>query len=364
MKQKILYTLLVIVVFFVGAATNFFLFDYYYVPKTENINTVVNEIKIEETMIEEAIEKAYDAVVVVETIKNNVKVATGTGFVYNEDDEYGYIITNNHVISEGTDIVVIFSTGKRVEATLLGGDAFADIAVLSVPKQEIITIAEIGTIDNIRLGSTVFAIGAPVSADYSGTVTRGIISGKDRLVTISLSGQSSNDWIMRVIQTDAAINPGNSGGPLLNVLGEVIGINSLKLINEKIEGIGFAIPIDDAMQYVEKLAKGETIPRPVLGVHLLDLNETYALFVNNINIDEEIESGVVIQKVIDGYPAGEVGLKKGDIILKIGGNEVKNKAQLRYELYKYDIGTKINITYYRDNETHQIDIILSSREDE
>ena len=348
--------------FFLGIIFNYTYITYFPL-NMQTIDKVTKEIKIEETVIEEAIDKVYDAVVVVESLKKNITIGSGTGFVYKADSENGYIITNHHVISGSDKTMVTFSNGEIVEATVLGSDVYADIAVLSIPESTIIKVATIGNSKNIKIGNTVFAIGAPIGIEYSGTVTRGIISSKERFVTISLTGVSSNDWLMRVVQTDAAINPGNSGGPLVNTAGEVIGINSLKLINEQIEGIGFAIPIEDAMLYVERLEKGEVISRPILGVQLLDVTESYALFYSNILIDEEIKNGAVIQSVIDNSSAAKAGLKKGDVILKIGTKTIKSKAELRYELYKYDVGSDIKITYYRDKKMQEIDITLMGIEE-
>ncbi|MDD2490062.1 MAG: trypsin-like peptidase domain-containing protein [Bacilli bacterium] len=364
MKKKLIYFLLIIVTFFMGAASNFILFEYYYKPTTETINKTINEIKVEETLIEEAIDKIYDSVVVVETIRNNKIVASGTGFIYKVDNKKGYIITNHHVISGGNAVEIIFSGGKRAEATILGSDVYADIAVLGIDKNNVTTIAEIGTAKDLKIGSTVFAIGAPVGAEYGGTVTRGIISGNERLVATSLSGSSSNDWLMRVVQTDAAINPGNSGGPLVNIAGQVIGVNSLKLVDEKIEGIGFAIPIDDAMKYVTHLEKGEAINRPFLGVQLLDVTETFALFYNNIDIDDDIEVGAVIQDVVKDSAADKAKLKKGDVIIKMDDKMINNKAELRYQLYNCDVGDKIKVTYYRDKKINTVQVTLDKLEEE
>jgi serine protease Do len=362
MRNKLLYTLLILIAFFVGAASNYFLFNHY-PPTAETINRVINEIKVEETVIEEAIERIYDAVVVVESIRSNMKIGSGTGFVYKTDKDRGYIITNHHVIADGTHVTVVCANGERIEATILGSDLYADIAVLGIPQEHVVKVAEIGKSMNLRVGNTVFAIGAPVGAEFSGTVTRGIVSSKERIITVSVGGTSTNDWLMKVIQTDAAINPGNSGGPLVNMAGEVIGINSLKLVREYTEGIGFAIPIEDAMEYIERLEKGEVILRPMLGVQLLDVTEKYALFYNNILIDEEIKTGAVIQSVIKDSPAFKAGLKKGDVILKIGNKTIKNKAELRYELYKYEVDNKIKITYYRDNQTSEIEVTLVRMEE-
>ncbi len=357
MRKRLLQILLILIVFFMGAASNFLLFEYYVRP-VQVKETLKTEIKAEETVIEEAIGKVYDSVVVVESLKNGNKVSSGTGFVYKVDNKNGYIMTNNHVVSDVSEVMITFSSEERVAAKVLGKDIYADIAVLSVPKEKVIEVAEIGNPLDLKLGNTVFAIGAPISVDYSGTVTRGVVSGKDRLVPISLSGGSGSDWLMRVIQTDAAINPGNSGGPLVNILGKVIGINSLKLVSNQVEGIGFAIPIDDAMEYVGQLENGLEIMRPALGVHLIDVNETLVLFYNNIIVDEDIEEGTVIQEVVNGSPAEKAGLKKGDVILKIADKKIKNKAELRYELYKHKVGSKIKITYYRSKKIYTTEVLL------
>lgn len=364
MKKGILYSLLMIVVFSMGALFNFVLFQFYYQPEIiVPENRVINEIKVEETLIEEAIEKVYDSVVVIETIRGNQVIASGTGFVYKVDEKHGYIMTNYHVVSEAKKVEVMFVNGDRVEGKVLGGDVYADIAVLSVDRKLVTTIAELGTATSLKLGSTVFAIGAPIGAEYGGTVTRGVISGKDRLVATSLGGSAGNDWLMRVIQTDAAINPGNSGGPLVNVAGQVIGINSLKLVDAKIEGIGFAIPIDDAKRYVLSLEKGEAINRPFLGVQLLDLTETFALFYSNISISDDVKFGAVVQDVVTDSGAAKAKLKKGDVIFKINDKDIKNKAELKYELYNYEVGEKIKITYYRDNKINTVDVVLTKMEE-
>lgn len=359
MRKKIVISIIIITTFFVGCFSGYLLIRYYPL-QTERVEKVIKEYKIEETATFDAIDKVYDAVVVVETFVNNKPSSSGTGFVYKKDDNKGYIITNNHVISDSTKVEVIMTNGDRVAATLLGSDAVGDIAVLSIPKDKVIKVAEIGNTENTKVGATVFAIGAPMGSEYSGTTTRGCVSAKNRLVTFTLNDDGSNDILMKVIQTDAAINPGNSGGPLINLAGEVIGITSLKLVQEQIEGIGFAIPIEDAMKYMDELESGQAIKRPVLGVQLLDLDETYALFYSDIRISGDVDLGAVVQVVIANTTAAEAGLKKGDVITKVGNTKIESKAELRYELYKYSVGDKVKITYYRDSKTNEIEITLKS----
>jgi serine protease Do len=357
MRKKIVISTVIILTFFLGCVSSYLLISYFPL-KTQTIQKLVTEYKVEEAATSNAIDKIYDAVVVVETFANNRTSSTGTGFVYKKDNDKGYIITNNHVIDGADKVEVILTNGERVSAIILGKDALGDIAVLSIPASKVIKVAEIGNTSDLKVGSTVFALGAPMGSEYSGTTTRGCISAKDRMITVSLDGNDSNDILMRVIQTDAAINPGNSGGPLINLAGQVIGITSLKLVEEEIEGIGFAIPIDDAMKNMDELEKGEAVKRPVLGVQLLDIDETYALFYSNIRIDSSLETGAVIESVLENTSAFAAGLKKGDVILQIGNVKVKNKAELRYELYKYSVGDKVKILYYRDGKAEDVDITL------
>ena len=220
-------------------------------------------------------------------------------------------------------------------------------------------VAELGNSKDSKLGNTVITIGAPMGSDYSGTVTRGILSGKDRMLSVSLSGYGTNDYMVRVLQTDAAINPGNSGGPLINVVGQVIGITSLKLVRSEVEGMGFAIPIEDAMRYVADLEQGK-ISRPFIGIEMLDVSETYALFLQGVIVNQEIEKGVVVINVTKGSPAEKVGLKRGDVILKLGSKEIGNKAELRYELYKYKVGDKLTISVFRDNKIKNYTLVLEN----
>lgn len=196
-----------------------------------------------------------------------------------------------------------------------------------------------------------FTIGSPMSSEFSGTVTRGILSGKNRMVEVSVGSSSSKDWIMNVMQTDAAINPGNSGGPLCNVSGEVIGINSMKIVQSEIEGIGFSIPIEDALLYANKIVKGEKIQRPFLGVQMADMSTSgYYLAKQGIKIDNSVTSGVIVISTTDNGPSNKAGLEKGDVIIGIGKYKVKSVAELRYYLYKYEPNDEVEIKVIRGKE--------------
>lgn len=308
-----------------------------------------NKVTINEKGISDAVDKIYDAVVLIENYKNNKIYSTGTGFVYKVDSKYGYLLTNYHVVSGNTSLKVTLNNGNTVDATYLGGDEYLDIAVISIDKDNVMKVAEIGTSEDSKLGDTLFTIGTPVDSEYIGTVTRGILSGKDRFVTVSGSN-SSDSSVMKVLQTDAAINPGNSGGPLVNSNGEVIGINSLKIVEDEVEGIGFAIPIEDVMTHIDSFEKGEKIVRPFIGISMLNVTDSYYLYQYKIMLDESITSGAVVVEVTKDSPASGV-LEKGDVITKINGEDIKNTAYLRYELYKYSAGDTIEITFIRDNKT-------------
>ena len=354
-----------IAMFFIGAIGLYLLIYFFPDPfmKTITEEREVRNVTVTDTGIADAVEKIYDAVVVVKTYRDGSLYATGTGFVYKEDGDTAYILTNNHVIEDGDEIYVEFTDGSNVITTVEGADVYSDIAVLSLSSEHVTTVAQIGSSEDARVGDTVFTVGAPIdSSTYSGTVTRGILSGKNRLVSVSTTNNSTSDMMMSVLQTDAAINSGNSGGPLANANGEVIGITSLKLssgssTSANIEGMGFAIPIETALNYAEKLEQGETIVRPQLGITMSNLSDAiYRHYSELRNID--IDSGVYVEEVSSGSPAEKGGLKVGDIIISADGEDVPNLAYLRYLLYNHDVGDTMSLTVYRNGDKVDLTITL------
>ena len=356
-KKKLIVT--IIASLLLGAALMFTALYFFPLSKTKIINKLEKKVTITDTGISESVAKLYDAVVVVESYKNNQKISSGSGFVYKTVGEKAYIVTNTHVIDEADKVYITFTNGTRKEVTVVGKDEYSDIAVLSVDKEYILKVATLGSSEEMKLGDTVFTIGAPIASEYSGTVTRGILSGKDRMVEVSIN--STNDFVMKVIQTDAAINSGNSGGPIANINGEVIGITSLKLVSTGVEGIGFAIPIEDVIAYTTKIENGEEIVRPFLGVAMIDLTDLYNLYLNGIAIPENV-NGVVIAKVSDSSPAEKAGFQKGDIVYKIGDEEVTSIAEMRYELYKYKPGDTVKISYVRNEKSNTVNVKLVASE--
>ena len=325
-------------------------------------NTIVvhNGVALDEKdSISKGVETIYDAVVVVEGINNNQLASTGTGFIYKKNNGKAYIMTNHHVIGGVTSVKVILSDGSVVDAKVVGSEAYSDIAVLEITASDDLSVAIIGDSSKLNVGDTLFTVGAPEGADYAGTVTKGILSGKDRLVAVNLSNTNTSDYYMKVLQTDAAINPGNSGGPICNINGEVIGITNLKLVDSTVEGMGFAIPIEDALIHAASLEKGEGLVRPYIGIGMLDVSDSLNLYKSGIMLDEDINSGVVVIEVADGSPAKVAKLKKGDIIISLGEEDIKNMAEFRYELYKYKPGQEIKVHYIRNNKVKSVLVKLA-----
>ena len=343
-----------ILCFFLGFAIMYGIMYKYPSVVTNTVTRVEKDVTITDTGIAEAVDKVYDAVVVVTTYKNNKAYSSGTGFVYKEDNSYGYILTNYHVI-DGTDKVnVQFTNGDNVETTVVGYDKYSDIAVLKVSRKNIIEVAQIGSSKDMRVGDTTFAVGAPIDSVYSWTVTRGILSGKNRMVEVS-----NSDYVMKVLQTDAAINNGNSGGPLCNANGEVIGITSMKLIAEAVEGIGFAINIEDAINVANLIEKGETVTHPYLGVQMYNVSDAYYSRDYNYYFQKyNITSGVLVYSVTKNSPADKAGLLKDDVVIALDGKEVKSIAYLRYYLYEHTAGDKITLTINRAGETKTVNVTL------
>ena len=356
MKEKTKNIITVILAFFIGIMGTLVVMKY--IPQKQQQTTQTTQtVNITETnTLKSAIEKIYDAVTLVETYKNNNTISTGTGFVYKKDEKTGYIITNHHVIEGGDKYKVLLTNGEEIEATLLGSDEYSDIAVLSIPQESVIQVAQLGSSTSSEIGDTVFAVGSPLGKEYMGTVTKGILSGKDRTVTVTTTSQ-----MIEVLQTDAAINPGNSGGPLVNINGEVIGVTSMKLVQSEIEGMGFAIPIEIVNSLLERLELGQKIERPLIGIEMTDVSNTYYLYRKGIIIPEEIESGVVITKTNDNNPAQKAGLEKGNIILSINDTQIEDTAHFKYLLYKYKVGDTIKIKYMRNNKIHETNLKLDKK---
>lgn len=338
-NEGILYVILT----FCACLVMFGLFYQFYLKNLVIETTkTIKDVTVTDTGIADAVEKVYNSVVTVKNYSRGKLYSTGSGFVFKTDSKYGYILTNYHVINGGSNVSVIFTNDKEEEVNVVGYDEYSDIAVLAVDKDKVISVATTGSSEDMRIGDTTFAVGTPVdSSIYSWSVTRGILSGKNRMVQV-------DNYVMSVLQTDTAINSGNSGGPLCNSNGEVIGITNMKLASSQIEGMGFAIPIEDALKNAETIISGQKISRPYIGVSIYDATNYFSG-----------ETGLYVEYVEKDGPADKAGLKKGDKIIKVGDVEVNNSSYFRYQLYKYNIGDKVKITVSRNGSEKTLTVTLT-----
>lgn len=289
----------------------------------------------------------------------------GSGVIYNKTGDVAYVVTNNHVIEGANAIQVLLNDGKKVDATIVGQDEMTDLAVLKMSAKDVTKTAEFADSGKIVVGQQVLAIGSPLGSEYASSVTQGIISATTRLVeTATTSGQNYGG--STVIQTDAAINPGNSGGPLVNLAGQVVGINSMKLASSSsgtsVEGMGFAIPANTVVDIVNGLIQDGKITRPAIGIGLVNLTDVTADDQRNIlKLPDDVTGGVVVMSLTEGGPADTAKMKKYDVIVGINGKEVKSQANLREELYRHELGDTVTLTYYRGDQKHDVKVKLTQK---
>lgn len=287
---------------------------------------------------------------------------TGSGIIYKKENGKAYVVTNNHVVAGAKEVEVDLNDEKRLKAKVLGTDELTDLAVLEIDGTEIEVIANLGSSGNLNIGETVFAIGNPLGLEFSGSVTKGIISGLDRSIEVDTNGDNRPDWITEVIQTDAAINPGNSGGALINIDGEVVGINSMKIAQSAVEGIGFAIPMDAALPIMEQLEKNGEVSRPYIGITTVPVNQVPLQYQHQVTLPEDFEGGMVIADVQAGSPAAKAGLQQFDVITKIDGHEISTILDLRKYMYsETTIDDKVDIEIYRNGKQEVVTLQLTER---
>ena len=285
---------------------------------------------------------------------NSTAKATGSGIIISED---GYIVTNNHVISsesnasyyaitEATGITVnLYNDSTEYTATIVGTDSYTDLAVIKIDATGL-TPATLGNSDNVQVGEFAMAVGNPLGMQSS--VTSGIVSAVNREVT------TEDGTTYTAIQTDAAINSGNSGGALVNANGEVIGINTLKLSGDGIEGMGFAIPINSTTKVISELIEYKEVRRPYIGI-------TGSAVSEEISTRYNVPQGVYVESVEAGGPAEAAGLKVGDIITKIQGTDVSTVQELNNIKNTYSIGDEVTLTVYSNNEYKDVKITLQEQ---
>ncbi|WP_313095410.1 trypsin-like peptidase domain-containing protein [Streptococcus parasuis] len=352
-----------------------------------NTTSVSNVQYTNDTSTTQAVEKVQDAVVSVinyqtqssnslSSIFGNIEssdelavAGEGSGVIYKKDGDTAYIVTNNHVISGAEKIDILLASGEKLSGELVGADTYSDIAVIKIAADKVTTIAEFANSDTIKVGETAIAIGSPLGSVYANTVTQGIISSLSRTVTSQTEdGQTIST---NAIQTDTAINPGNSGGPLINIQGQVIGINSSKITSSSIsssgvavEGMGFAIPSNDAVQIINQLETNGKVTRPALGVQMVNLTDLSTSQLEKAGLaNTDLTSGVLIVSTQSGLPA-DGKFEPYDVIIEIDGETIENKSDLQSELYKHQIGDTITVTYYRNNKKMTVNIKLTHSTDD
>lgn len=317
--------------------------------------------------ITEAVRKARPAVVGVVNYKQTqdpfspeaVPQGTGSGIIFEKRRDRALVVTNYHVIQGANRVAVVIQPEKNndpteVEAKVLGGDKPTDLAVLEMDASHVKHVATFGNSDKLKAGEPAIAIGNPLGLEFSQSVTAGVISSPHRNFRID------ETMSMDVIQTDAAINPGNSGGALINTAGQVIGINSLKIAQQGIEGLGFAIPVNDAKPIINDLIQHGEVRRAYLGIGLEDLVAIpRQAWETELNLPDSINYGSVVLQVEPGTGASKGDIKVRDVIVAVDGKKINNTSELRSYIWKEkSIGDEMKVTLYRNGKKQQKTITL------
>ena len=286
----------------------------------------------------------------------------GSGVIYKKDGKEAYIVTNNHVVDGAKKLEIMLSDGSKITGKLVGKDTYSDLAVVKVSSDKIKTVAEFADSNSLTVGEKAIAIGSPLGTEYANSVTEGIVSSLSR--TVTMQNDNGETVSTNAIQTDAAINPGNSGGALVNIEGQVIGINSSKISSTSavagsaVEGMGFAIPSNDVVEIINQLEKDGKVTRPALGISMADLNSLSSSATSKLDLPDEVKSGVVVGSVQKGMPA-DGKLQENDVITEIDGKEISSKTDIQTNLYSHSIGDNIKVTFYRGKDKKTEDLKLT-----
>lgn len=316
---------------------------------TSGASTISTTYMDDGLSVVDVVKKAGPAVVGISTVTTQMTFfgqtessGSGSGFIIKAD---GYIVTNQHVIDGAKSVKVILSNGEEHEAKIIGQDVKTDLAVIKIEKTEL-PVMEVGKSAELEVGELAVAIGNPLGLEFSGSVTQGCISALNR--SMNVQGRQYT-----LIQTDAAINPGNSGGPLVNRFGQVIGINSVKISMSGAEGMGFAIPIDEAMPIINELltGKGYISGRPLIGVSTRDITEEMSQYY-------KLPVGVYVIEVSPFSAAEKAGIKAADVIVKADGQTVTNRTELDKIKNKHKAGEQMTLELVRDGQTLSVTITL------
>ncbi|RDU35258.1 serine protease [Neobacillus piezotolerans] len=322
-----------------------------------------------ETEVTAAVKKAKGAVVSITNYQGGSmfdgslpsKAGSGSGVIYKKEDSKAFIITNHHVVDKATQLEATLPDGKKLKAKLLGSDPMTDLAVITVDGEGVNDVIEIGDSEDLQPGASAIAIGNPLGF-LEGTVTKGVISSVARTMPVDIDQNGEVDWQTEVIQTDAAINPGNSGGALIDINGQLIGINSAKIALEEVEGIGFAIPVHAAAPVIESLEKYGEVRRPFIGVAPVSLQDIPSQYWKDpLNLPNHVTKGVVVMEVSPDSPAERAGIKKYDVITAIEGKKIRTVIDLRSFLFKdAKEGERVSVTIYRGGQKQKVTVELGT----
>lgn len=364
MNKAKLFQMIIIVLVVVSLGANIFMF-----LKMNNDSNVLagNGGKVEKlnydvnSSTSDVISNVIDSVVGVLVYSNGAASGSGSGVVYRVNGKDAYIITNAHVVEGANNVQVVFSNQESVTAEVLGSDSYSDIAVLKLTTDFELKAMDTGDSSLLDRGETVLAIGSPLGIEYAGTVTQGIVSGTDRTVSVDLNDDGQDDWDMSVIQTDAAINPGNSGGALVNMAGELVGITSMKLSDTSVEGMGFALPINDVIKNVEQIIKDGKVTRPQLGISGISLSGYSSFQLRYYRINTDLTDGIYVANVSAGGPASQAGIQVGDVIVEFGGKKVTTYKSFLTELYSKEPGDKVELVINRNGQEKTVTVVLGEQ---
>ena len=371
-KKGVTFLIIILIGFLSGALGSFVTLQLYQKQGSQATNNTTNTVTQtsykNENATTQAVNKVKDAVVSVITYSANRQnsvfgndetdtdtdsqqvASEGSGVIYKKNGKDAYLVTNTHVIKGASKVDIRLADGTKVPGEIVGSDTFSDIAVVKISSEKVTTVAEFGDSSKLNVGETAIAIGSPLGSEYANTVTQGIISSLNR--NVSLKSQDGQAISTKAIQTDTAINPGNSGGPLINIQGQVIGITSSKIASNggtSVEGLGFAIPSNDAQNIIKQLESDGKVTRPALGIQMVNLANIGASDLRKLNIPSSITSGVVVKSVQSNMPASG-HLEKYDVITKVDDKEISSSTDLQSALYNHSIGDTIKITYYRNGK--------------
>lgn len=324
-----------------------------------NTNSPISQAKVDVTSdVTELVEKSEQKVVTISAYNRKQSAGTGSGAIYKIENKTVYIITNNHVVAGGDEIRVVFANGEEYTSEVVGKDQLTDLALLKVDVDFEAEAFTMGDSSLVKKGEYVIAMGSPLGIEYQGSVSGGLISGVDRRMEMDIDNNGEADWDVNVLQIDAAINPGNSGGPLINMAGELIGINSMKISDTSVEGFGFALPINEVLPIIAQLEKDGQVVRPILGISVQPVSALSSLERAYLEIDKSITSGLLIINVSKGSPADTAGIETGDILLKLDGKELTDFRQFRQVLYSKHVNDEVELVWLHDGDEVTKTVIL------